>query len=157
MNRRTAFSFVVAGLLVTASCSQESGGSLLIPTSPTVSVPRALPGAPPTATPISVGQKVQATVTQSDTPCEFGYGPEPCLQFAIAPSTSGLLWVQLNSPGPSELALKIAGVVRGYSVTRIEGTANVSAGQTYEISVSLHYAMNGNLHQPFELTSSIAP
>jgi hypothetical protein len=55
------------------------------------------------------------------------------------------------------LALKIAGVVRGYSINRIEGTANVSAGQTYEVSVSLHYPKGGNTQQSFELTSSIAP
>lgn len=116
MKRRTVLSLVVAGLFALAGCNHESRSSLVIPTTPTVSIPRALPGAPPNATPISVGQNVRATVTLSDTPCEFGHGPEPCLQFAIVPSTSGLLWVQLSSAGPSMLALKIAHVVRGYSV-----------------------------------------
>jgi hypothetical protein len=157
MNRQTALPFVVAALFVTAACNHESRSSLVIPTTPTVSIPRALPGAPPNATPISVGQNVRATVTVSDTPCEFGYGPEPCQQFSIVPSTTGLLWVRLSAAGPSELALKIAGVVRGYGSDRIEGTANVSAGQVYEVSVSLHYAKDGKTSQPFELTTGIEP
>ena len=155
MDRKAVLPFVVAALFAAAACN-ESRNSLVIPTTPTVSIPRALPGAPPTATPISVGQNVRATVALSDTPCEFGHGPEPCVQFAIVPATSGLLWVQLSSAGPSGLALKIAGVVR-YGVSRIEGTANVSAGQTYEVSVSLNDARNGNTQQPFELTTSLAP
>ena len=160
MDRRIALLFVVATLFVTAACN-ESRASLVIPTSPSpapsANVPRAFPGAPPTATLISVGQAVRATVALSDAPCEFGHGPEPCLQFAIVPSTSGLLWVQLSSAGPSLLALKIAHVVRGYSVNRIEGTANVSAGQTYEVSVSLNAAEGGNTSQLFDLTTKLDP
>ena len=91
MNRRTALPFVVVGTFITAACSEPRGRIFL--TSPTAGMPRAVTGAAPTATPISVGQNVRATVSLSDTPCEFGHGPEPCLQFAIVPSTSGLLWV----------------------------------------------------------------
>ncbi len=67
------------------------------------------------------------------------------------------LWVRLSSAGPSELALRIAGLVRGYSINQIEGSANVIGGQTYEVSVALHYAMDGNIDQLFELTTKLDP
>lgn len=155
MDRRIALPFVVVWLFVLAAC--ESRPYLVIPTSPTGTIPRAIPGAPPTATPISVGQNVRATVTLSDAMCDFDHYLQPCAQFAIVPSTSGTLWVRLSSAGPSELALKIAGLVRGYDVNQIEGSANVSAGQKYEVSVALHYAPNGNTDQPFELTTKLDP
>lgn len=157
MKRRTALPFVVAGLFVSAACSVQSRPSLAIPTTPTVSVPRALPGAPPNATPISVGQEVRATVTAFDTPCEFSWGPEPCVEFSIVPSTSGSLWVRLSSAGPSELGLRIAAEVAGYDVNRIERSALVSAGSTYAVRVSLHFARDGNTNQAFALTSGIEP
>jgi hypothetical protein len=80
---------------------------------------------------------------------------QPCAQFAIVPETSGILWVRLSSAGPSELALRIAGLVRGYDVKQIEGSASVIGGQKYEVSVALHYAMNGNTDQLFELTTKL--
>ena len=107
MDHKTALSFVVVGLFMAAACSEP--GRLILPTSPTGTIPQALPGA------------------------------------------------ELSSAGPSELALKIAGLVRGYDVNRIEGSANVSAGQRYEVSVALHYAKNGNTNQAFELTTRLEP
>ena len=154
MKRRTALPFVVAALLVTVACSEP--GRIVFPSSPTpAAVPRAFGGASPNATPITVGEHVRATVALSDAGCEFGYGPEPCLQFAITPADSGVLSVQLQSDGPSELALMIAGVVSGYSTSSIQGRASVSGGTTYEVRVSLHGAAPGKATQLFELTTSL--
>ena len=61
----------------------------------------------------------------------------------------------MSSAGPSELALKIAGLVRGYDVKQIEASARVIGGQKYEVSVALHNAMNGNTGQIFELTTRL--
>jgi len=154
MTRRTALSLVVAALVVTAACSEP--GRIIFPTSPTnLSIPPATPGAPSTATPISVGQSVRATVALSDKTCEVDHDLQPCAQFAIVPDTTGLLWVRLTSAGPSELALRIAGLVRGYDVRQIEGSASVIAGQKYEVSVALHFAKDGNTDQLFELTTKL--
>ena len=157
MNRHAALLFIVAALLMTAACSEP--GRLLLPASPSpvATIPRATTGAPATATPISIGQTVKAIVALSDTPCEFSWGPEPCLQFSIVPVTSGLLWVQVSSAGPSELGLRIATEVALYSVGRMEGKALVTAGSTYAVRVSLHNAAGGNVAQSFELTSGVEP
>ncbi len=154
MKRRTALSLVVASLVVTAACSEP--GRIVFPSSPTtLSVPPAAPGAPSTATPISVGQNVRATVTLDDRRCDIDHDLQPCAQFVIVPETTGLLWVRLSSAGPSELALRIAGLVRGYDVKQIEGSASVVAGQKYEVSVALHFAKDGNIDQLFELTTKL--
>jgi hypothetical protein len=156
--------FLVAALVVTLAC-ERSQTSFAIPTSPSATIPPivAAPtppgGAAPTATSISVGQTVRAAVTLSDGACDkyLTEAIDPCLRYAIVPSEAGLLRVQLNSPGPSELALRIGGVVYGYTVERIEHTVRVSAGVTYELSVALHNAKSGNTSQLFELTTSLVP
>ena len=154
MKRRSTLPLVVVALFVTAACSEP--GRIVLPSSPSTLVgPPALPGAPSTATPISVGQSVRATVTLSDRTCDVDQHLQPCSQFAIVPETTGLLWVRLSSAGPSELALKIAGLVRGYDVKQIEASARVIGGQKYEVSVALHNAMNGNTGQIFELTTRL--
>ena len=153
MTHTTALPFVVSALLVTAACSEPRG--LIFPSSPTVSIPGALPGAPPSATPITVGQTVRATVTLSDQRCEFTWGPEPCVEFSIVASETGVLWVQLSSAGPSELGLKIAAEGAGYHVNRIERKALVSAGTKYAVRVSFHNAPKGIVDQAFELISGI--
>lgn len=146
---------LITGLVVTAACS-GSRTALVIPTSPSATAPTTV-GSEPSAASISVGQTVRGSVALEDAPCDFGHGPEPCVRFAVVPAAAGVLRVQLHSPGPGELALRIGGIVRGYGVERIEGTTSVAAGIAYDVSVSLHNAKAGHSRQLFELTTSLAP
>lgn len=144
-----------AGLVMTAACS-GSRTAVAIPTSPSATAPTAVGTEPPAAS-ISVGQSVRGSVALADARCDFGHSPEPCVRFAVVPAAAGVLLVQLTSPGPGELALRVGGLVRGYGVERIEGTTIVAAGTAYDVSVSLHNAGTGHSSQLFELTTSLAP
>jgi hypothetical protein len=117
-----------------------------------------VPVASPSATtPITLGQTLTGVVRLSDLPCEElfdGHDEGPCQRFAITIPTSGTLNVHVTSPGPSWLALRVGSARTTYGVTAVDAAATVQAG-SYEFSVALHEAVNGNADQTFELTTSL--
>jgi len=152
MRHAVFVSCLLAVLMVSTACDGPAAPSA----TPAPSLPLTRPGASPNAIPIALGHTVSGVVSLSDPPCETGYGPEPCQRFAIAISTSGVLKVQVTSPGPSGLTL-LDGSYPKWGVTALSGAVSVQAGSTYEISVALHDAVGGNTSQTFELTTSLEP
>jgi len=145
---------VVTILCTVSACG--GGGTAQLPTAPTATVgaPSGPPGASPNAIPIALGETITRVVTVSDPPCVTSWGPEPCLRFSVAISTSGILRVQVTYPGPNGLTLWVNSIA-SWGVNEATGTARVQAGETYEIAVSMHDPQTTS--QAFELRTSLEP
>lgn len=154
MIRRLGRLTMVAAMALFASCGSRDTRLPFAP-SAAVTVPLATPGASPGATVLALGQPLAGVVTAADPGCGIElppFPPEPCQRFAVSISRRGVLKVTLVTQGPNELTLTVA--KRTTWGTTIAVTANVEAGSTYEITVSLH-SQKGS--QAFDLTASLEP
>lgn len=154
MSRRLNPFTIVTAMILFASCGRHDGRLPFAP-SATGAVPLATPGADAGATVLALGQPLAGVVTAADPGCGIEFPPltpEPCQRFAVSISRRGVLKVGLVTSAPEELTLTVA--KRSSWGTTINVTANVEAGATYEITVSLH-SRKGS--QAFELTASLEP
>lgn len=145
---------IVAAVALFASCSDRDSRLPFAP-SATSTVPVATPSAGPGGTALVLGETWAGVVTEADPGCGIEFAPtppEPCQRFKVSIARRGVLKVGLVTAGPDELTLGVA--KRIYWGTAIGVTANVEAGATYEITVSLH-SRKGS--QAFDLTASLEP
>jgi hypothetical protein len=140
-------------LLVSVATACGGNGSAMFPTAPTATPPPA-PRVSPNAVPLGLGETVQRVVTTSDLPYDTGWGPEPCLRFAVMVPTSGTLRAHVTSPQRSSgLTLWVNEKAFWDQNNDITGTGQVRAETTYEVVVSMHDPQIAV--QSFELTTSL--
>jgi hypothetical protein len=146
---------VLLGVFAVSACEGSYSAPILTAPGPG---PTIIVGASSNANPIAIGETVTGVVKLSDPfcvadPIEPG---DPCQRFAVTPSESGTLRVQVTSPGPGWLTLRVASEVGSYGTTSVSSVVDVVAGSTYEVSVALHAPAVGDTSQAFELSTALA-